>query len=762
MTITEPDIAAVERAAAEHLDADAGHVEAGLEEAAANAGEELEEVQPGSPRLAVAVAFPTIGAAIMVGGIFIGVSPRIFTSVAGLLGIGLALGASRLRRAGVANGVIAGGIFLIGLLMVVPTGLDNLGSLTALVRSAAAEGDVRRPPVEFGPGWHAVTGWLMAIVGFSAAWIAMVLKKPSFGLLITLPVTVIAAISGPKAEAIPSGIAVLVLFAIGLGVLSSADALGEEDEKPPLSYELKRAGKGLVYIAIITAALVGLSQTPFLFPDTIIDPAQEAQKPKTVPLKDVEDRVLFEVESTVTGPWRIGSLDVYDGRDFRLPPFADNRLKDVPKSGVVNPRLRTGVNATFTVLGLQGAVLPTLPNTVGIIARGPRLAYDARNANIRLSQGQLTSGQSYTVAAAGIPKVTDLQNAATTVPPEMRQFTEVPAMPPAVADLVDRANEQFESKWDRFNFLRNYVLENVTAAGQGIPSSVPPEKVQDMLAGSKEASPFEIVAAQALLARWVGVPSRIGYGFDGGDEIDGRRQVRPRNGATFVEVYFPGYEWIPVIGTPRKAKPTVSGDPSQQQVNEQILPSNEIAVQVYVPVVTPPASILAQQITRSMLIAAVISSILGLLYVLFPLVRKSVLRSRRRAAARRLSPRARIALAYSEWRDLATDYGYGHGTDTPLGFLDRFVDDEEHRQFAWLVTRTQWGDLQDSNDEHLALTAEELSRALRRRLAQAHPATVRIIASLSRLSLRDPYAPQVHRSLSESRQKEPRRVPVPA
>jgi hypothetical protein len=76
-------------------------------------------------------------------------------------------------------------------------------------------------------------------------------------------------------------------------------------------------------------------------------------------------------------------------------------------------------------------------------------------------------------------------------------------------------------------------------------------------------------------------------------------------------------------------------------------------------------------------------------------------------------------------------------------YLDRFVEDPEHTELAWLVTRCLWGDLQSSlSDEH-ATMAEELSRALRRRLAQAHPAPVRAIGVVSRLSLRHPYAPEL-------------------
>lgn len=114
-------------------------------------------------------------------------------------------------------------------------------------------------------------------------------------------------------------------------------------------------------------------------------------------------------------------------------------------------------------------------------------------------------------------------------------------------------------------------------------------------------------------------------------------------------------------------------------------------------------------------------------------------------------PRARIALAYGEWRDLATDYGYGHHTDTPLQYLRWFGRDDEHFELAWLVTRAMWGDLRDHVDDVDAANAEELSRALRRRLAMAHTPLLRAIAALSRLSLRDPYAMPEHRERSRWR-----------
>ena len=700
-------------------------------------------LDPAPLRTGISIAFPVLAAAIMVGGVFLGVSPRIYAGIAGLLGIALSILASKIKRPLAANAAVAGGIFLIGLVLLLPSGPNNLANVQGLVKDAAASGDVLRPPVPFTAGWIAISCWLMALVGFVTGWVAIVLRRSALALLLPMPVAAIGGISVPKAAQIPSGLAVLVLFAIGLGLLASSQSLGEGDERPPIGYELRKALKSLPILVVITVLLGLLSQADFLFPKPVIDPTQEAQKPKTVPLSEVEDRVLFSVESAISGPWRIGSLDVYDGKDWRLPPFAENSLRDVPRSGVVDPELTAGVKATFTVAGLGGAVLPTVPNTVGIVAEGPKLAYDDRNANIRVGQGQIQAGLKYTVTAAALPTIEDLREITIQPPADVKRFAEIPVDPPPAAQaLLDQAKAEQTNKWDQFDFLRTYLLDNVTAAGAGVPGSVTPEIVQDMLAGSKEGSPYEIVAAQAMFARWLGIPSRIGYGFDGGELLDGQLQVRPKNGATFVEVYFPGYKWLPVIGTPKKAKPSVGGDASQQQFDPSVLPSDDVTVQLYLPVVVPPGSVFFEQVRQAVFITIPVLLFLLLLYILYPAVRKARVRSRRRRAAIAAGARARIALSYAEWRDHATDFGFDHPTDTPLMFLDRFIPDDEHTEYAWLVTRALWGDLQDDLSLDTASAAEELSRSLRRRLSQSQPLTVRAVSRVSRLSLRHPYAPE--------------------
>jgi len=126
-----------------------------------------------------------------------------------------------------------------------------VASVGRLASQASSSGDVLRPPVALTAGWQAILGWLLGIVGFAAAWVAIVIKKPSIGLLLPLPVAAIAGISVPDSDQVASGLVVLVLFAIGLGMLSGTQ-MGAGDEKLPAGYEIRRALRALPLLAVVT------------------------------------------------------------------------------------------------------------------------------------------------------------------------------------------------------------------------------------------------------------------------------------------------------------------------------------------------------------------------------------------------------------------------------------------------------------------------------------------------------------------------------
>ena len=213
--------------------------------------------------------------------------------------------------------------------------------------------------------------------------------------------------------------------------------------------------------------------------------------------------------------------------------------------------------------------------------------------------------------------------------------------------------------------------------------------------------------------------------------------MRPRHGATWLEAWFGGYGWVPIVGTPPRAKVTLDKD--QQNGDPSIRASNELALVTYVPVRLQTVRLLYVSVRYYAVRALPFLLVGGLLLLFLPGLVKAVRRTARARAARRLGPQARVAAAYAEVRDTATDLAIGHPAMTPLELADAVTPDQEHRELAWLVTRALWGDLgRDLRDSDVE-AAETMSRSVAKRLRIAQPAFTRMAALTSRSSLVQPW-----------------------
>src|SRR5207302_1700912 len=113
---------------------------------------------------------------------------------------------------------------------------------------------------------------------------------------------------------------------------------------------------------------------------------------------------------------------------------------------------------------------------------------------------------------------------------------------------------------------------------------------------------------------------------------------------SFVEVYFPGYKWLPVIGTPLNAKASFS---DQTQQNSTTQPSDDVSTRIFVPYETNPRSYLFQQIRSVVLAVLPFLLLIAALYMSWPMIWKAALRARRRSWAQSHGPAERIALSYA-------------------------------------------------------------------------------------------------------------------
>lgn len=686
-------------------------------------------------RLMLAAALAVASAAWMLGGIFEGFIPRPTAILAGVLGVAWIGFVHRTKARSAMQYLLAPIAFVAAVIAALalpnPTGVE--GTIPELVLRALRSGGLLEPPVPFDPGWRFLLVVLFVLAGGAVASVPFGWQRPYLGPALVLPLIIGAGFLQPPGSELISGVVSLTAVIAALMILYTAQLAGETGV--PRGFELRQAVRGGAALLVVVALLVGLNRTDFLFPRAERSLAAQPQKPKIVPLSKVKDRALFTVRSDQQGPWRLGVLDEYDGTSWLLPPFDPKRVVDIRPSGKVGSGGSDETfSATFTVSDLEGHTLPGLANPTSAEAVGSILGFDPRTQTLRARKGSVGKGYTYTVSAPVPPTGEELAAAPGSVARSLAKYTRVPGPPPTVAALLAEAPS---NPWERLQFLRNSLYEKVIAAGSGVPVDVPPAKVDGMLAGG-EGTPFEIVAAEALLARWSGVPARIGYGFYQGTEIAGGFEIHPRDGANWLEAYFPGRElgWVPVIGVPPRARASLAALEKNQS---PVRPSDVLSLQVYIPIQIENPLLLYQVIRYWIGVAFPFVAIALLIWFFFPAPLKAWRSFRRRKWAAGKGLKQQIAVEYAEFRDLATDLNVGDPFETPLEYTERVKEDEEHLEFAWLSTRALWGDLSRDLRPADVQAAIDMGRSLRRRIARAQSPISRVLGLATRASLRTPY-----------------------
>jgi hypothetical protein len=687
-------------------------------------------------RPATATALVAVAAGFEAGGIFGSWTARGLAALAAVGGAAFAVLAQRSRRPDTLLLLFPVGLLAVGALSLV-TAPGGPVKMVSLVQAALRSGSLLQPPVPFDPGWRVILIVTLGLLGFAGAWIATAMNKSRLGLALGLPVIGLTAITQPEDAKLIAGAVPIALIIAALAMLFGGDVRSARDLGR--AFEVKRAVRAAAIGVPLLVGVVALNQASFLFPKPVHNPVSTAQKPRLV--SAASDDVLFEVrtKSSFTGPWRVGVLDTYEDDTFLLPPQDNARLVDVT-DGKPLPQdaSRTGAKDVTLVLHDLGdtPILPSLSGTRTVTTSLEELYVDSRTDILRITTGRLPTGLEYTLSVLPYATTADLRAALPTTGAEVADQLEAPAPPPAVVALLAKAPTT--NAFDRMQHLSRALLDNVTAKGAGVPVSVSPDRVQDLLAGTKIGSPYEIVAAQALMARWAGVPSRVGFGYDGVNrEKTGVISVRPRNAANWLEVSYQGYGWLPLVAQPKQAAQDLQTKPKQRQ----ILSNGEIAVQVFVPYEVVNAKQLYQVVRYWILVSLPFVLLLVASYLTWPTVARARRRAKRRRWAEQHGPAFQIAVEYAEMRDTATDLNVGDLVTTPLEYLFQVADDPEHAELAWLTTRALYGDLHETATTADVLRAEEMSRSVRRRLMRAQPVQSQFLAAVSRASLRSPYEP---------------------
>ncbi|WP_341358128.1 transglutaminase-like domain-containing protein [Georgenia sp. M64] len=389
-------------------------------------------------------------------------------------------------------------------------------------------------------------------------------------------------------------------------------------------------------------------------------------------VKDHRDTALLTVSGLPAGTaLRLAVLDAYDGTAWTVSGAAASGSGEFTRIGErIEPDVPAGLARVRVTVGeYAGVWVPVAGRAYDVDFTGARAEtlersfYFSRAGGTGLTTAGLRAGDTYEVLAAPVtaPRATELEGAPVAdveLPPALfpESATTVAASMTAEATTPLAQIQAVEAGLQQGYFSHGLEGEAPSLPGHGAA------RVDELLAGEAMVGDEEqYAAAMGLMLRALGIPSRVVMGLEAAGDGD----LTGEDVTAWVEVPFEGHGWVPFHPTPDEDRIWQDEAPQpQNRPQPQVLQPPPPAQE---PPEAPPADRRdvevededeeeEQAFPLALLVAAVAGGLLlVLLLPLLVVVAVKALRARRRRL--RGTPTQRVAGAWSEVIDAATDLG---------------------------------------------------------------------------------------------------------
>lgn len=505
------------------------------------------------------------------------------------------------------------GYFLFGTALTLPgrglfAVLPSLDSLWALASGAVFSWrDILtlQTPIG-GPDHMAVLPYLATILGAMLAWLLALRWLPhhpdstsraAFVLIPPLVLFVLTMVAGTRTPllATPRGVAMAVIALVWLGWRSSRRSIASDDAKRAL---LRRRLTGTAIVAgaaaLVTGAL-GYVASPSLTQSRLV--LREELTPPFDPYnyesplagfreytKKLHDTKLFAVEGLQQGDrLRLAALDEYTGSSWRSGSPAAETAKGAGTYSLVGrdtpvTDFKTSTQSreiSVTVKSYSDIWMPSigyaeqLDFTAGrVVDRKADLRYNPQTGT-GLVASSLHEGDMYRVRGAlqAVPLEGQLDQArvqpfalpsAAPAPPEMLQAMQSYVAGQTAPYLQLKAIEE-ALKTQGYLSHGTASDQAPSRAGHGL------DRLQELFHGTYLIGDQEqYAAAMALMARELGIPSRVVVGFAPSQVTGGTTEITGRDVTAWVEVPFEGFGWVAFDPTPKQTDAPVNTNTKPQ------------------------------------------------------------------------------------------------------------------------------------------------------------------------------------------------------
>ncbi len=285
----------------------------------------------------------------------------------------------------------------------------------------------------------------------------------------------------------------------------------------------------------------------------------------------LSERVVFTVKADYPSLWRARAYHTYDGHSWRGSQYNQRFLHATAKEAYVIPGATTlqGVRnrQRYHIVEVTGAAIygAAHPQNLRITdtptpMHPPWQTTDQRRPVLPIMTDALGNisaalpllpGTEYEVVSV-MPDFTPMQlSAAAADYPEWlrRQYIEQVPLPcqAQLTDLVQQITAGASSPYDKVRAIMSYLSENYLYTTKASPVPKNRDAAVHLLLHSRRGACDLFATAMVVMCRMADIPARMITGFAPG-EYDSEEQayvVRGTDAHAWVEVYFPGWGWVP-------------------------------------------------------------------------------------------------------------------------------------------------------------------------------------------------------------------------
>jgi transglutaminase-like putative cysteine protease len=358
-----------------------------------------------------------------------------------------------------------------------------------------------------------------------------------------------------------------------------------------LSSVAARGARQVAAVAVLTAVLV-----PWLLPgfrsEALVDFSTDGDGIRLDPFVSIQAQLerdepvdLFQVTSGTSAYWRLYALDRFDGTTWSSSdPDAEEGIV-LSSPAQLPARFPPGApSLSHRVRVLRDLDDPWLPMAYPaerVTLPDGTLRYEPDLASAVIDGG-LDQGYEYLVESRIVaPEPRDLDPVRFEAPAEYGPYTFLPAtVDPRVGEIAREWAGEEPTPYRQILAIQEHLTDtSVFEYSLDVEPVADADALLNFLTESRKGFCQQFATTMAAMVRTLGYPARVAVGFRSGDETDsGSFLVTSRDAHAWVEVYFPGFGWLPFEPTPGRVNPVgepgtylspissiAEGEPGEQQ-----------------------------------------------------------------------------------------------------------------------------------------------------------------------------------------------------